>query len=130
MRIISSVVVAALVGVLVGAALAYVDVRSDPDALGKLVGAQQAKQFQTDNSGPRVDVPEPVYHFGTMQRGTTKSHDFIIRNVGKAPLKLQFVSVTCKCTHPNVPEAPIPPGGSATVKLEWAAKSDNGPFTQ
>ncbi len=27
-------------------------------------------------------------------------------------------------------DAAIPPGGSTTVKLEWTAKSDNGPFRQ
>ena len=36
MRIISTIVVAALVGVLAGGAIAYVEVRSDPDAIDKL----------------------------------------------------------------------------------------------
>ena len=44
MRIISTIVVAALVGVLAGGAVAYVEVRSDPDALDKLSDELAAKR--------------------------------------------------------------------------------------
>lgn len=130
MRIISTVVVAALVGVLVGAALAYVDVWSDPDAISRLAGDAQPGSLPGDKNGPRIEVPEARYDFGTMQRGTSKSHEFVIRNIGAAPLKLRSGGTTCKCTLSKVPEEAIPPGGSTSVKLEWAAKADSGPFRQ
>src|SRR5205085_8728391 len=121
MRIISSILVAALIGVLVGGALAYVEVRSDPDALGKLANAMPTPPLPGGiQTAPRVEAPETHYNFGKMARGTSMSHDFVIRNVGTAPLKLPFSRTTCKCTLSKLPSAPIPPGGSAKVTLEWS----------
>jgi hypothetical protein len=130
MRIISTIVVAALLGVLAGAAVAYVEVRSDPDAIDKLSEGLGAGSKGGDKESPHIAVDEPHYDFGTMQRGTMKSHEFVIRNVGNSPLVLRNGGTTCKCTLSKVPEAPIPPGGSTAVKLEWSAKSDGGPFRQ
>jgi Protein of unknown function (DUF1573) len=131
MRIISAVVVAAVVGVLAGAAIAYVEVRSDRDALDKFSdaispGANEAAQ----KNSPHIVVNDQHYDFGTMQRGTSKSHEFLIQNTGSAPLKLRNGGTTCKCTAFVVPNKPLPPGGSTKVKLEWKAKVNNGPFRQ
>ena len=130
MRIISTIVVAALVGVLAGAAVAYVEVRNDPDAIDKLPDELAASAKPGDKEAPRIVVDEPHYDFGTMQRGTSKSHEFVIRNIGNAPLKIWNGGTTCKCTLSKVADESIPPGGSTTVKLEWTAKSDSGPFRQ
>jgi hypothetical protein len=65
-----------------------------------------------------------------MERGREKSHEFLIRNVGTAPLTLEVGSTTCKCTLGHVTGKPIPPGESTTVKLEWKALAENGPFRQ
>jgi hypothetical protein len=131
MRVLSTIFVGAIVGILAGAALAYIEVRSDPDAADKFAGlVGTAPGSEKDEKTPRVQVNETKYNFGTMQRGTSKSHDFEFRNVGTAPLVLREGSRTCKCTSFDVPTKPIAPGGKATVKLEWSAKSDNGPFSQ
>src|SRR5262245_45743862 len=131
MRIISTIVLAALFGVLAGGAVAYVEVTSDPDALDKLANEVAVVDAKTgEKEVPRIAVDEPHYDFGSMQRGTTKSHEFVIRNAGKAPLKIRNGGTTCKCTLSQLTEESIPPGGSTTVKLEWTAKADNGPFRQ
>ena len=36
-----------------------------------------------------AQVADQHYDFGTMQRGTSKEHEFTIRNVSGAPLKLR-----------------------------------------
>ncbi len=130
MRIIGTIVIAAFLGVMAGAALGYIDVQFDPDATGKLPGDIGSPPPAANEKSPRIQVPEPHYDFGTMQRGTSKSHEFVIRNVGTVPLKLRSGGTTCKCTLSKVPDQPIPPGGSTSVKLEWTAKSDSGPFRQ
>ena len=79
---------------------------------------------------PKAEVVEPHFNFGTMQRGTTKSHEFEIRNGGVAPLKLRAGATTCKCTLSEVSEDAIAPGTTTHVKVQWTAKSDNGPFRQ
>jgi hypothetical protein len=77
-----------------------------------------------------VSVDGPQFDFGTMQRGTTKSHDFVFHNVGHGPLTLRVGTTSCKCTLGSVPADPIPPGGQVSVTLEWTAKINAGPFRQ
>lgn len=130
MRVLPVVLVSAVIGVGVGAALAYVEVtpygQSSPmprpaaDLLAPLPGSSE----------PRVEVDEPQYDFGTMQRGTTKSHAYVLRNVGQAPLTLRVGHTTCKCTLGEVRDEPVLPGESVEVNLEWTAKSGMGPFRQ
>ncbi len=131
MRILSVMIVAALAGTLVGGAVAYVQVSSDPIATG-LPGEMPTKALAlpTDDSVPRAQVDEPDFNFGTMQQGRRKSHTFVFKNLGLAPLKLRVGKPTCKCTVGSVTERPIPPGESGTVTLEWTALTGSGPFRQ
>jgi hypothetical protein len=107
-----------------------VEVRNDPDALDKLADERAANEKLGDKEVPRIVVDQAHYDFGSMQRGTSKSHEFVIRNVGNAPLKIRNGGTTCKCTLSKVEDESIAPGGSTTVKLEWTAKADGGPFRQ
>lgn len=114
-----------------GGTVAYVEVRSDPDATTLPLAEPSEKQNAlSDDSVPRVEVDQPHFDFGTMERGMTKSHEFLIRNVGSAPLRLKVGQTSCKCTLGKVTGDAIPPGGSTQVELEWSAKSDSGPFRQ
>lgn len=132
MRVLLVILVSAAIGLTVGAALAYVEVRpggrgvtandldSGSDFLKPLPGAKEA----------RVEVDELEYDFGTMQQGATQSHVFVLRNVGQAPLTLESGPTSCKCTLSDVSEKPVPPGESVPVKLEWTAKTGVGPMRQ
>jgi hypothetical protein len=135
MRIATIIVVSALFGVVVGGAVAYVEVSSMKAATTALPHTSQEpseKQAvaRTDEESPRVQIDEPHFDFGSMQRGTSKSHRFIVKNVGTAPLTLRVGQTTCKCTLGEVSDNAIPPGGSTHVLLEWKALTDHGPFTQ
>lgn len=131
MRIVTVAVVAALVGILVGAAVAFVQVAVDP-VLVSLPGEKptDATSLPTDASVPRVVVDQADFDFGTMQEGRRKSHTFVFKNVGAAPLTLSVGQPTCKCTVGSVTERPIPPGETGIVTLEWRAITGNGPFRQ
>jgi hypothetical protein len=128
MRIVGVIVSSAIIGTAVGAALAYVEVR--PGAVGPPIARPVETPPPPGESEPRVAVDGPQFDFGTMQRGTTMSHDFVFRNTGRGPLTLRVGSTSCKCTLGSVPDAPIPPGGQVSVKLEWTAKINAGPFRQ
>ena len=130
MRILTIILIAALFGGAVGGALAYVEVRSDHDTMAALTGDKDAPQPELEGKAPRVQVDEPSFDFGQMELGREKSHEFVIRNVGDAPLKLTVGPTSCKCTLSEVQAGAIAPGESTTVKLEWSAKSDRGPFRQ
>jgi hypothetical protein len=129
MRILTVMVVAVVVGTLVGGAIAYVGVLGDGQRSLPLADKTKPLPPPTDEV-PRVQVNEPHYQFGTMERGRTRSHRFEVKNVGNAPLTLQVGQTSCKCTLGEVTGDAIPPGGTTHVELEWTAKVDNGPFRQ
>ncbi len=68
---------------------------------------------------PKAVIDEARFEFGAMPLGTTRSHPFIIRNEGDAPLKLEKGPLQCKCTMPALKDKEIPPGGQAEILLEW-----------
>ncbi len=79
---------------------------------------------------PRAVVDQSEYDFGSMDRATTKTHEFVFTNEGDAPLKLVAGDTTCKCTLSELAEDEIPRGGSGTVMLEWTAKVEGIDFRQ
>jgi hypothetical protein len=129
MRVLSVVVVSALIGILAGGAIAYVEVTTDRDAIG-LPSSQPVKTAELpidDSILPRLQLDEPAYNFGNMQRGRKKSHRFALKNVGTAPLTVDVGKPSCSCTVAAVSEMPIPPGGTGSVTLEWTASGVAGP---
>jgi hypothetical protein len=130
MRILTVIIVSAITGTLVGAAMAYIGVINDGE-VGEIVAQNlQASTAAPAGDAPRIQVDEPHFHFGTMERGRTRSHRFEVKNVGNAPLSLQVGQTSCKCTLGEVTGDAIPPGGTTHVELEWSAKADSGPFRQ
>lgn len=78
--------------------------RAERDALGAL---------------PKARVSGSPHDFGIMDPLTVGTHDFVIRNDGDAPLKLEAGSTTCKCTLGKIAKPIIPPGGTSVVRLTW-----------
>ncbi|MEO0531683.1 MAG: DUF1573 domain-containing protein [Planctomycetota bacterium] len=119
--------------------LAYVEVGTVETALAPpmsegdelaLQGGGEAGLASPGVRGPSADVDSETYNFGTMQRGSTESHEFVFTNGGNAPLTLEVGRTSCKCTLGDVANRPIPPGESSPVRLEWVAKSQPGSFRQ
>jgi hypothetical protein len=79
---------------------------------------------------PKLVVDGVEYNFGVMDSRGAGSHEFVFKNAGTSPLVLTKGSTSCKCTLSNVDESPIPPGGSANVKVEWVGKGLVGEFHQ
>src|SRR5262245_52451963 len=101
MRILSVILCAAAMGANIGAAIAYVEVRPG-GAVPPTPTRVTTQAALPANAAARIKVDEPVYNFGTMQRGTTKSHEFVVHNIGDAPLTLANGGTTCKCTIGDV----------------------------
>lgn len=79
----------------------------------------------------RVEVVNGEKHrFGTMNRGAKKSHAFIFKNSGTAPLTLELGETTCKCTLSELIDSQVLPGETAEVKLEWEGKASTTEFSQ
>lgn len=46
---------------------------------------------QTPKESPKIKVPESTHDFGEIMEGGEVVHDFIVRNIGKAPLEINQV---------------------------------------
>ena len=118
-------------GASLGLALAYARLGVwDASSIWGAVEDPHATTAASRRPRPRAEIDRAEFHFGTMERGTTRSHVFSIRNTGNAPLRLDVGETTCKCTIGHVSHEQIPPGDAADVRLEWSAKTGDGPFRQ
>lgn len=79
---------------------------------------------------PKAAVNESEYEFGIMAVGEERKHKFVVRNEGKAPLKLKKGVSTCKCTLSEVAKGDIPPGESAEIEIAWTPKGSESEFRQ
>lgn len=71
-----------------------------------------------------IQFAETFYNFGKIAQGKPVTHNFIITNTGKEPLKLDNVQASCGCTTPEWSREPIAPGKSATIKVGYNAASE------
>jgi hypothetical protein len=80
---------------------------------------QNPFEIEKEGPQPKALLVEQRYDFGEMLLGAEESHEFVIRNLGDAPLKLAKGTSTCKCTIPSIGENAVPPGGEVSVNLSW-----------
>ncbi len=124
----------ALVGLGLGATLALVELRpatplpKQLNAIPTDAPASTLEDNALEDNAPRAEVPETLFHFGSIEEDASMSHDFIIRNVGGRLLKIEVGKTTCKCTVGDLSKSEIGPGEQTEVRLEWTAKTGPGPF--
>ena len=87
----------------------------DPSELG--VGGPLGRR-------PRIEIEgSEDFDFGVMEKNASKSHVFVVKNVGDAPL--QFIGepkTTCSCAVGRVEKKVIPPGDRGEITLTWSSK--------
>jgi hypothetical protein len=76
-------------------------------------------------AAPRLDVPEAVHDFGTVDQGVPVKFAFRVRNVGDEPLRVENVKSSCGCTIGVATGRDVPPGDYTyiTVNLDTARLS-------
>jgi hypothetical protein len=90
-----------------------------PEEEGGVTYQQNPFDLAKPGPYPKAVLVQERFEFGEMPLGSTKSHPFVIKNEGDAPLKLEKGPLQCKCTMPALKDKEIPPGGQAEVILEW-----------
>lgn len=53
--------------------------------------AQPTAQPTASQDTPVIQMPETIFDFGELQEGDEVSHDFTVKNVGKATLQIEQV---------------------------------------
>jgi Protein of unknown function (DUF1573) len=110
----------------------------DLEAISKSLPGSQETGTIKESTGtisadliPKVEIiGGSVFDFGTMLKGTQRSHDFKIRNSGKATLLLEVLRSTCKCTIGSLEKSSLEPGEETVVKLTWKGEGILDDFSQ
>ncbi len=110
-------------------------------ASGAVSGAVSATQTTTSGTAATATKPteptKPVqtgpvttmqfkemrHDFGKMKIGDVATHVFEFTNTGKEPLIITDAKGSCGCTVPKYPQAPIAPGKTEKITVEFKPKA-------
>ncbi len=90
-------------------------------AVHEMKGGPPIPFLPEDQPQPKISIPESFYDFGGIWPKAVVKHEFIIRNVGEAPLTISRAYTTCGCTTADISARVIPPGKLAVVLLRFDA---------
>jgi hypothetical protein len=86
--------------------------------------------YATDGKAVAVIEGGETYDFGVMSSDESRSHAFVIRNEGTAPMTISLGPTSCKCTVSGLKKNKLPPGESAEIELKWTPKAIVPEFRQ
>jgi len=126
---IAKVAAAGFLGVVVGVISAASEFLLWPAV--KRTGTVVPLQTETSAAGePKAVVDSLEFDFGVLDEHAVGEHQFVIRNEGTAPLRLEEGSTTCRCTSSLVGRREIRPGEETVVTVKFDLKGYSGPYSQ
>jgi hypothetical protein len=78
------------------------------------------------NPQTTISFEEDVYDFGTVTEGEIVTKVFAFTNTGTEPLIIYDAKGSCGCTVPAKPLAPIAPGETAAITVQFNTKNKKG----
>lgn len=130
--VVKTVLVSLVLGVLLGAGIGlfrfYAWGQTYADLTANLVPVSDVPPETLAVKIPEVEV-KAVHDFGYLPEGQTEAwHDFVVTNVGTAPLQLQEISSTCQCTVASLPKKELAPGESVKIRVSVSLHGSSGDF--
>ncbi len=78
-------------------------------------------------SGPKIQLDEDVFNFGSVKQGTKVTHEFKFKNLGDADLVITDVKTSCGCTAAVTSTRNIAPGQEGTLLVNFNSSGRSGP---
>ncbi|HKA01317.1 MAG TPA: DUF1573 domain-containing protein, partial [Candidatus Solibacter sp.] len=75
----------------------------------------------------QVSFPETRHNFGSVQAGSMVEHDFVLKNQGPSPVRIQRVLLTSPMIVTRM-QALTPPGGESTIHVKLDTTTLRGHF--
>ena len=125
MKTLLFVALTIVLGVALGIGTAVLRIRTTPwnPNSNESVKTTTAAEPRSRGPMPKVAVDRVEYNFGALDMQGSGSHDFILTNVGDAPLTLAAGGTSCRCTMSSLEHDSIQPGGSAKVTVTWKPRT-------
>lgn len=77
-----------------------------------------------------IEISESNVDLGTIKYGGKAVTTVLIKNTGDKDLVISKAEASCGCTVPKWPTAPIKPGDSAEMTVEYTTTKKAGPFNK
>jgi hypothetical protein len=74
----------------------------------------------------KIKFDKDVFDFGTVKAGEKVKHVYKFKNTGSKPLTITDAKGSCGCTVPEWPKAPIAPGATGEIKVEFDSANKSG----
>jgi hypothetical protein len=75
---------------------------------------------------PVIEVAEDFFDFGEMNQKESVSTEFLLKNIGDAPLLIRSAKGSCGCTVPEWPKKPVVVGSEAIIKVTFNSENKKG----
>tara|TARA_B100000214_G_scaffold271466_1_gene201767 strand:- start:108 stop:521 length:414 start_codon:yes stop_codon:yes gene_type:complete len=75
---------------------------------------------------PKIEFQNDVFDFLEIFQNQSITNDFILKNIGNAPLLIRSVKGSCGCTIAEWPEEFINPGDNAIIKVTFNSGNRKG----
>ena len=75
---------------------------------------------------PKIEVEADIYDFIDIIQGESVSTEFVLKNIGNAPLLIRSAKGSCGCTVPQWPKEPISEGEKAIIKITFNSAGKKG----
>ena len=92
---------------------------------GATVNAQE-----TAKKGAQIEFDKEVIDYGEVEYASNGEREFIIKNIGDAPLVITRTKGSCGCTVPTKPSQQILPGETGIMKVKYDTKRANQAFSK
>jgi len=96
---------------------------------GATVNAQETEKKE-ELKGAHIEFNQDVIDYGEVAYASNGEREFIIKNIGDAPLVITRTKGSCGCTVPTKPSEPILPGETGVMKVKYDTKRANQPFSK
>lgn len=83
------------------------------------VEVAKSRDVQIKKGAALATFDKTVHEFGTINEGEIVETTFKVTNSGKTDLIITDAQVTCGCTVPVWPKAPIKPGETKDIKVKF-----------
>jgi hypothetical protein len=84
------------------------------------ISAQKITESQNDANSAKIMFNNTIHDFGKVVQYDPAWCEFRFYNKGKSPLIISDISASCGCTVPSWSKAPVMPGDSGIIQVNYA----------
>lgn len=100
--------------------------QTDENTISNSITTLHTDSVQGTDTLAKVQIEDPHFNFGEIQKGEIVTHTFKIKNTGTKNLLITHTESSCGCTIPKYDKKPIPRAEkeksrlNSTLPVEWA----------